>query len=81
MGFDLHSPLNHGKRIGMCLGLGAQPLDGAEGLLLAIVADEPPRRFGGEKDEDYERSLGDIKSATLKETRLNDRNTHGEDPL
>ena len=57
----------------------AEALDGAESLLFASVADKPPRRFGGEEDEDQKRGLDE--SALVGPRREGRKGTHGEDPL
>ena len=38
-------------------GFATEALNGAEGLIFASMAGKPPRRFGGEEEEDQKRSL------------------------
>lgn len=50
--------LNHGERLSsLLLILGTETLDGAKSLVLATVANEPPRGLGGKEDEDQKGSL------------------------
>jgi len=61
--FDLDGSFYHGK---CCLGLlgggtrTSEALHGAKSLLGASAANKPPWRFGSEKEENQERSLGEL---------------------
>lgn len=65
--FDLNGSLHHGKcLVGMLCGFTTEALDGAKGLLFASVTDKPPRRFGGEEDEDQEGGLDESALVTRR---------------
>jgi hypothetical protein len=75
---NLDSSLNHGQ----CLLSASRPfvteaLDGTKGILSAPVTNKPPRRLGGEKDENQQRGL-DWSVLWLWSVK---RETHREDPL
>ena len=56
--FNLSGALHHGECFCVFLvGATAQALDRTKGLLLAAVADEPPRGFGGEEDKNQKWGL------------------------
>lgn len=57
LSLDLDGSLHHGQGLLGCLIFVTETLDGAESILLAPAADEPPWRLGGQETEDQEGGL------------------------